>query len=111
MIELVQNGDTPGDFEIIVGGIVTFVSLCRADPFRRTPAEIETECRVTVARLRSVPASAHVLRELWIYSKYSSLRFFRVENTWLLEIGSDGQPLGGGPPKGAIGTPGKDPKK
>jgi hypothetical protein len=63
VIELVQNGDTPADFEIIVGGIVIFVSLCRADPVRCTPADIEVECRVTIARLGSVPASAHILRK------------------------------------------------
>ena len=111
VIELVQNGDTPGDIEIIVGGIVIFVSICRADPFRCTPAEIEVENRVRIARLRSVPASAHVLRELWVYSKYGSLRCFRVEETWLLEIGRDGQPLGAGAGNTGTGTPGNDPKK
>jgi len=111
VIELVQNGDTPGDFEIIAGGIVIFVSLCRADPFRQTPEEIEAECRVTIARLRSVPASAHVLRELWIYSKYGSLRLFRVEDTWLLEIGRDGLPLSAGQVNGTNRTPGNDQKK
>ena len=111
VIELVQNGDTPGDFEIIVGGIVTFVSFCRADPFRCTPAEIEVENRVRIARLRSVPASAHILRELWIYSKYGSLRLFRVEDTWLLEIGPDGLPLGAGPANGATVNSRNDQKK
>jgi hypothetical protein len=111
VIELVQNGDTPGDIEIIVGGIVIFVSLCRADPFRCTPADIEAENRVRIARLRSVPASAHVLRELWIYSKYGSLRFFRVEDTWLLEIGPDGLPLGAGPAKETTRTTRNDLKK
>ena len=110
VVGLVQNGDTPGDFEIIVGGVVVFVSLCRADPFRCTPAGIEMENRVRIARLRSVPASAQVLRELWIYSKYGSLRFFRVEDTWLLEIGPDGLPLGAVPANAGTGTPGKDPK-
>jgi|WetSurMetagenome_2_1015567.scaffolds.fasta_scaffold03562_14 hypothetical protein len=111
VVGLVQNGDTPGNFEIIVGGVVTFVGLCRADPFRCTPKEIETENRVRIARLRSVPASVHVLRELWIYSKYGSLRFFRVEDTWLLEIGPGGLPLGAGPAKETNGTSGNDPKK
>ena len=111
VIELVQNGDIPADFEIIVGGIVIFVGLCRADPFRCTPAAIEAGSRVRIARLRSVPASTHVLRELWIYSKYGSLRFFRVEEIWLLEIGTDGLPLGAGPAKEMTGTPGNDRKK
>ena len=111
VIELMQNGDTPGDFEIIVGGVVIFVSLCRADPFCCTPADIEAEKRVRIARLRWVPASAHILRELWIYSKYGSLRLFRVEDTWLLEIGPDGMPLGASPAKKTTGTYGNDPKK
>ena len=58
VIELMQNGDTPGDFEIIVGGVVIFVSLCRADPFHCIPTDIEAECRMRIARLRSVPVSA-----------------------------------------------------
>jgi hypothetical protein len=34
-----------------------------------------------------------ILREFWVYSKAGTLRFFRVEDSWLLEIGRDGQPL------------------
>ena len=111
VIELVQNGDTLADFEIIIGGVVIFVSLCRADPFRCTPADIEAGSRVRIARLRSVPASAHIIRELWIYSKYGSLRLFRVEDTWLLEIGPDGMPLGAGAANAVTGVTGNDRKE
>jgi len=41
-----------------------------------------------------LPASADIIREFWPYSKYGTLRFFRVEDSWLLEIGRDGRPLG-----------------
>jgi hypothetical protein len=94
VIRLVQNGDTPADFVIVAGGCVIFVRIRRTDPFRRTPAEIETENREFLAMLRSIPVTPHILREFWTYSKYGSLRFFRVEGSGLREVGRDGLPPG-----------------
>ena len=41
----------------------------------------------------SLPGSADIIREFWVYSKYGSLRFFRVEDSDFLEIGRDDLPL------------------
>jgi hypothetical protein len=93
VLEIVQNGDTPAMFVIVADGKVFFVYIQRADPFRVTPAEMETENREVLAMIRSLPVSADIIREFWPYSKAGTLRFFRVEDSWLLEIGRDGQPL------------------
>ena len=54
---------------------------------------MEVENREALAMIRLLPASADIIREFWPYSKAGTLRFFRVEDDWLLEIGRDGQPL------------------
>jgi hypothetical protein len=93
VMEIVQNGDTPARFVIVADGKVFFVYIRRADPFRVTPAEMEAENNAMLAIIRSLPGSADIIREFWPYSKAGTLRFFRVEDSWLLEIGRDGQPL------------------
>lgn len=94
LLEIVQNGDTPAMFVVVADGKVYFIYIKRADPFRVTPAEMNAENHDTLAIIRSLPSSADIVREFWPYSKYGSLRFFRVEDDWLLEIGSDGKLLG-----------------
>ena len=93
VMEIVRNGETPAEFEIIVDKKIIFVRLRRAEPFRRTPEDLDAENHESLAQLRSIPGSADILREFWAYSKFGTLRFFRVEDTWLLEIGRDGLPL------------------
>ena len=91
MIE--QNGDSPAIFVIAVDRRIIFVAIHRADPFRLCPAGLEAEYSAMLTILRSLPASADIIREAWFYSKAGTLRFFRVEDSWLLEIGRDGSPL------------------
>lgn len=93
VMEIKQNGETPAMIVIIADGKVHFICIRRADPFRVTPAELEAENRDALALVRSLPGSADIVREFWPYSKYGTLRFFRVEDSWLLEIGRDGKPL------------------
>jgi hypothetical protein len=95
VLEIVQNGDTPARFMVVADGKVYFIYICRADPFRLTPAEMEAENRVVLAMIRSLPASADIIREFWPYSRAGTFRFFRVEDSWLLDIGRDGLPLPG----------------
>lgn len=94
VMEIVQNGDTPAMFVIDADGKIFFVYIRRVDPFRVTPAEMEAENRKVLALIRSLPSSPDIIREFWPYSKYGTLRFFRVEDSRLLEIGRDGRPLG-----------------
>jgi hypothetical protein len=93
VLEIVQNGDTPAMFVIVADGKVHFIYIKRADPFRVSPAAMEAENYGTLAIIRSLPSSADIVREFWPYSKYGSLRFFRVEDDRLPEIGRDGRLL------------------
>jgi hypothetical protein len=93
VMEIVQNGDTPARFVVVADGKVFFVYIRRVDPFRVTPVEMEAENCAVLGMIRSLPHSADIIREFWPYSKAGTLRFFRVEDSWLLEIGRDGQPL------------------
>lgn len=93
VMEIVQNGDTPARFIIVADNRVHFIFIRRSDPFRLTPAEMEAENRPELAFIRSLPGSADIVREFWPYSRSGTIRFFRVEDSRLLEIGRDGQPL------------------
>jgi hypothetical protein len=88
-MQFVQDDECPADFVIIIGGKDIFIRLRRAVPFRRSVAELEAEFRDLIRLLRSIPGR----REFWIYSKKGSLRFFRVDDAGLVEIGRDGLPL------------------
>jgi hypothetical protein len=93
VIEIVQNGDTPAMFVIVDDNKIIFVLIRRADPFRLTPLETEVENHAMLAGIRSLPGRADIIWEFWFYSKAGTLRFFRMEVSWLHEIGRDGQPL------------------
>ena len=88
-----QTGETTAAFVIAADGKVIIVWIRRAEPFRRTPGELDAENHEQLALFRSFPGSADIIREFWVYSKYGSLRFFRMEDSRLLEIGRDGLPL------------------
>jgi hypothetical protein len=107
VMEIVQNGDTPAMFVIVADGKVFFIYIRRADPFRLTPEEMEAENREVLAMIRSLPGSADIIREIWLYSRAGTLRFFRVEDSWLLEIRRDGQPLAVPEVKPAVEKTGK----
>jgi hypothetical protein len=94
VMEIVQDGSPPAAFVINADGKVHFIAIKRLDRFRAMPGEVEVELRSLLALIRSLPSGQDVVRELWVYSKAGTLRFFRVEDSWLLEIGRDGRPLG-----------------
>ncbi|MDD1693565.1 MAG: hypothetical protein LUQ71_02455 [Methanoregula sp.] len=92
-MQFVQDGECSAEFVISGEGKVIFVRIRRAVPFLSTPVELEAEFHGLINHLRRIPGSGPVAREFWIYSKKDSLRFFRVEDTGLVEIGRDGLPL------------------
>jgi hypothetical protein len=95
VLEIVQNGGTPAMFVIVADKKVFFVYIRRIDPFHQSPGEIEAENHAVLTGIRSLPGSADICREFWGYSRAGTLRFFRVEDACLREIGRDGKPLGG----------------
>jgi hypothetical protein len=89
VMQFIQNEECPADFLIIGGGRDVFVRIRRAIPFLQTTADLEAEFRDLIRQLRCIPG----YREFWIYSKKGSLRFFRVEDCGLVELGGDGLAL------------------
>jgi hypothetical protein len=71
-------------------------------------SEIEAEFRDTIAGLRLVFRSAQVSCELWLYSRYGTLRHFRVEDTGIVEIDWCGTLPVPGKPAGAGNLSGAD---
>jgi hypothetical protein len=88
-----QNKETLCDFMIMVNGNYVFVRVRTAERIRGTREEIEREFRESITGLRSFPSSDLILKELWIYSRYGIWRFFRIEDTGIVEICQDGTPL------------------
>jgi hypothetical protein len=90
VMSFLQNRESICDFMIMVNGILVFVQVRKARRICGTREEIEREFRDSVMRLRSFPSSALVVKELWIYSRYGIWRFFRIEDTGIVEVCQDG---------------------
>ncbi|MFA5213727.1 MAG: hypothetical protein WC406_10360 [Methanoregula sp.] len=78
------------DFVIVGSGTLASVRMRKVRCLHSPPENIEAELRNEVSMLRRIPGGS-VSRELWPYSRYGVLRFFRVEGTGLVEIGADGK--------------------
>jgi len=74
------------DFTIHGNGILSLVRLRLARRLYATIAEITSDFSDTIAELGTVPGGGPVSRELWLYSRYGALRFFRLEEAGLIEI-------------------------
>jgi hypothetical protein len=84
-------------------GLLVLVSLRLARKlFHATLNEISAEYADAIAGLCTIPCGGPVCRELWLYSRYGALRFFRVgADDSLEEIDRDGVPFVDGKPVGA----------
>ena len=80
-----QGRDCPCDFLIANTSGIVFVRVKRTRCFHQSGPELESECRDHLLRLRAVPVSPTVGRELWVCSRYGRWRFFRVTNTGIEE--------------------------
>jgi hypothetical protein len=101
------------DFLIRTPVHVIFVRVKRFLRILAPPAEIESEHRDLIQLLRSFPVSDSILRELWVYSKHGTYRYFRVTDTGIMEIDRAGLaiPNAGGaqlPAAGAAASGGND---
>jgi hypothetical protein len=84
------------DFVIVGSGTLAFVRMRKVQCLHGPPEKIEKDLQNEVNMLRRIPGGS-VSRELWPYSRYGVLRFFRVEETGLVELGTDGKLLGMSP--------------
>ena len=77
-------------FVIAGSGTPAFVRMWKVHCLHSPPEKIEADLRNEVSMLRRIPGGP-VSLELWTYSRYGVLRFFRVEETGLVELRSDGK--------------------
>ena len=84
---------------VIVTGTVAFVRIRKVPCLHAPPAKIAEERAPEIGKLRMIPTT--VSRELWVYSRYGVLRFFRVEDDSIVELSADGRPLGSGTTSGS----------
>jgi len=84
--------DSVCDFFIRTVMFVAFVRLIRIEKIVAPVSEIEHEYREIIAELRLFPQSLQIKRELWVYNKYGTYRFFRLTDDGLEEIQQSGEP-------------------
>ena len=89
----VKNRENRCDFMILGNGNLIFVRVRKARRVGDTREEMEREFGEPVMQLRSFPSSGLVTRELWTYTRYGIWRFFRIDDTTIVEICQDGTPL------------------
>ena len=88
---------TTANLMVSGSGILSIIRIQNAPRLYGTLAEIAREFYDAIARLRVHPAGGPVSRELWLYSRYGMLRFFRVLDDGIVELGADGNVLAAGP--------------
>jgi hypothetical protein len=81
------------NFTIMSPGIVAHVALRCVRRLCCTVEEISRDCAAEIAALRIIASSKEISRELWLSSPRYALRFFRVLDNGLIELGRDGAPL------------------
>jgi hypothetical protein len=82
-----------GEFLITGNGYFVLVGIRFARRIRAALAEIEAEYAEAIVDLQLAPRTGPVSCELWLYSRYGTLRYFRVNDTALAEIDQYGMPL------------------
>jgi len=98
-----------GDLMIAGNGCLAIVTIRKATRLHETLAEVENDYHTAIAKSRIVPGGGPVSRELWLYSRYCVLRFFRVEDAGIVELCTDGKILAPMPTKPAVAGPAASP--
>ena len=93
------------DFTIAGNGILALVRLMMATRLHASIAEISRDYSDAVNGLYAIPFGGPVSRELWLYSRYGILRFFRLAETGLIEIDGYGFPFVNGRPVIILSSP------
>jgi hypothetical protein len=89
-----QDALAPGDFMIIgLEGIIV-VRVKRTRQLRVTLTAVETQQQEALTLLRSADLVPEILRELWLWCPFGSMRFFRLENKRINELDRHGRPIG-----------------
>jgi hypothetical protein len=98
-----------GEFLITGSGHFVLVGIRFARKIRAALHEIEAEFVEAIADLRLAPRSGPVTCELWLYSRYGTLRHFRVNDDALVEVDLYGTALNSKKIVPAAGPSGEEP--
>jgi hypothetical protein len=79
------------DILIAGSGLLAIVRLRKASRLHGPVADIMAAYQDVIDDLRLYPAGGPVTRELWLFSRYGVLRYFRVEDSGIIETGPDGK--------------------
>ena len=93
VMRIVYGLESLSDLVIRTAAYVAFVKTRRTDKITATIREIEHAYQNLIDELRLFPVSAQILRELWIYSKHGTYRFFRINERGLDEVDHHGMPV------------------
>jgi hypothetical protein len=88
-----QTSENLCEFVIIGNGCLAMVRVRKARRLHGPINEIEADFSGAITQARTIPCGGPVSRELWLYSRYVVMRFFRVEETGLAELDRHGLPL------------------
>ncbi|MDD5143048.1 hypothetical protein [Methanoregula sp.] len=99
VMRVTYSSDSVCDFFIRTVTHVTFVRLIRIEKIIAPASEIEHKYREIIAELRLFPQSLQIKRELWVYNKYGTYRFFRLTDDGLEESQQSGEPAKNGEPE------------
>jgi hypothetical protein len=78
------------NFVIYCLGLVAHVRIKRVTRVHCSHAWIEREAADALAALRAIASGSGISRELWVFLPRGAFRFFRVEDTGLIELSRDG---------------------
>jgi len=99
VMRVTYSSDSICDFFIRTITHVIFVRLIRIEKIIAPASEIEHEHREIISELRLFPQSLQIKRELWVYNKYGTYRFFRLTDEGLEESQQSGEPAKNGEPE------------
>lgn len=86
------------DIMIVEDGRLSVVRIRMAQKLRGDIASIAIEFSDSIRELGRIPGGGPVSRELWLYNRHGSLRFFRITDAGLVEIDRYGIPFVNGKP-------------
>lgn len=78
------------NFVIYCPGFVAHVRIKRVTRVHCSHAWIEREAADALAALRAIASGSGISRELWVFLPRGAFRFFRVEDTGLIELDRTG---------------------
>jgi len=97
LVRLYERG--PGSiatFAIVRPGLLAEVRIKRLERINCTKEALDRDAAAEITGLKMFPSCPQISRELWGISEDYFIRFFRILENGMLELGSDGEPLPAG---------------